>query len=361
MADTKRTFSDPRRRNLAIFAGVAAVCALLALLGLQKQASVVAPKYAQNEFLPGFAAHVRQAARIHIDSKKGGSFDVMFKPNKGWVLPQKGDYPASFEEVNKTLVGLSAMETIEPKTGRADWLHYIDLGDPAHGGAGASIVVSDDRGRTLASLIVGKSEDIGDSSGAVGLFARRPGASQSWLVRSEFRPQTDQSGWVDKDVIDVDRSQIKSTTVDEPDGQYFEVARDQPIDPDFKLAVVPKGRQAAGGDTANGLAEAIADFTFEDVKPARNFNFSNAVRLVTKTFGGMSVTVDVLKLDGKYWAQVAAMGAVNNAATGKRARAINARAAGWAYKLPDYTGAQFTTSLESLLKPKAGAKAAASP
>jgi len=34
MAETKRMFADPRRRNLAIFAGIALVCALLALLGM---------------------------------------------------------------------------------------------------------------------------------------------------------------------------------------------------------------------------------------------------------------------------------------------------------------------------------------
>ena len=40
--------------------------------------------------------------------------------------------------------------------------------------------------------------------------------------------------------------------------------------------------------------------------------------------------------------------------TGKEARTINARVTGWAYKLPDYKGAQFMTPLETLLKPLAG-------
>lgn len=358
MSAMKAILADPRRRNLAVLAAIAAASVGMAVWGLERQAAEVAPKYVETEFLPGFAAHIREAARIHIQSKKNGAFDVVFKPNKGWVLPGKSDYPASFEEVNKTLVGLAALETIEPKTGRADWLHYIDLDDPAHGGAGTRIVVSDDRGRALVSLIVGKSEDIGDASGQVGLFVRRIGDNQSWLARAAFEPQNDQNDWVEKRVIDIDRAQIQSTTVDEPDGQFFEVSRDKASDPNFKLAVAPKGREEAPG-AADGLATAIVDFAFDDVKPARNFNFSDATRLVTKTFDGLSVTVDVLRLDSDYWAQIAAMGAANNRDAGRRAREINARAAGWAFKLPDYKGAQFMTPLENLLKPKPGKKAAA--
>lgn len=358
MSAMKAMLADPRRRNLVALTAVAAASVVMAVWGLERQAAEVAPKYVETEFLPGFAAHVREAARIHIQSKKNGAFDVVFKPNKGWVLPGKNDYPASFEEVNKTLVALAALETIEPKTARADWLHYIDLDDPARGGAGTRIVVSDDHGRALASLIVGKSEDIGDTGGATGLFVRRIGENQSWLVRAAFEPQSEQNDWVEKRVIDLDRAQIQSTTVDEPNGQFFEVSRDKPSDASFKLAVVPAGREEAAG-AADGLATAIVDFAFDDVKPARNFNFTDATRLVTKTFDGLNVTVDVLHLGSDYWAQIAAMGAAGNRDAGRRAREINARAAGWAFKLPDYKGAQFMTPLENLLKPKPGKKAAA--
>lgn len=359
MADTKNIFVDPRRRNLAIFAGVALVCALLAFLGLHKQASTVAPKYAQTEFLPGFAAHVRQAARIHIVSKKNGAFDVAFKPSKGWVLPQKNDYPASFEEVNKTLVALAALETIEPKTSRADWLHYIGLDDPAHGGDGVTITVSNDRGHALASIVIGKTADIGDANGATGLFVRNPNDPQSWLVRAEYTPHSDQADWLDKNILDVDRTRIQSTTADLPDGKTYEVRREKAADATFHLASIPAGREAGDSATADGLATAITGLSFDDVKPAKVLDFANATKLVTKTFDGLAVTTDILHVGTEYWAQFGAMSMVNTPDIGKQARIINARVNGWAYKLPDYKGAQFLTPLESLLKPKGGKPAAA--
>jgi len=351
-------FADSRRRNLAIMIGVAVLALLVAWIGLHRRAAQVAPKYSETEFLPGFAAHVREAARIHVVSKKYGAFDVVFKPNKGWVLPSKNDYPASFDQVNRTLVGLAALQSIEPKTARTDWLHYIGLDAPPSGD-GVAITVSNDRGHVLADLIAGKSEDIGDSSGATGLFVRRPKETQSWLARAQFEPRSNPFDWLDKTIVDIDRSRIMTTVVDEPNGQSFEVRRDRRADPSFHLAIVPAGREMASETAADGVGGAIADLTFEDVKPAKDIDFANAARTVTKTFDGMSITTDVVKIGTEYWAQFGAMSLLGNPSSGRESRAITAHVSGWAYKLPDYKGAAFMTTLESLLKPKGGKPAAA--
>jgi hypothetical protein len=347
-------FADPRRRNLAILAGVALLALIAAWFGVHRRAAQVAPKYSETEFLPGFAAHIREAARIHIVSRKYGAFDIVFKPNKCWVLPVKNDYPASFDQVNRTLVGLAALETIEPKTARADWLHYIGLDAPPSGD-GVAITVSNDHGRVLADIIAGKSEDIGDSSGAMGLFVRRPNQTQSWLARAAFQPRSNPFDWLDKTIIDIDSSRIQAANVDAPDGHSFEVHRENRSDPDFKLAVIPPGREMASDSAADGVATAISDLNFDDVKPARDIDFENAARTVTKTFDGVSVTTDVVKTGNEYWAEFGAMSTVANPAIGREARAITMRVSGWAYKLPDYKGAAFMTTLESLLKPKGAA------
>jgi len=347
--------ADPRRRNLAILAGAALVSILLAFWALYEQSASLAPQNTRSEFFPGLASHVRQAAHIHIASKKSGTFDVVFKPIRGWVIPQKNDYPASFVEVNKALVNLAAMQTLEPKTSRADWLHTIGLDAPAKGGDGVEISVSDDHGRELAHLIVGKSEDIGDSSGAIGLFVRKPDETQSWLVRAEAEFQTAPDDWIDKNVLEIDQGRIQSATVALPDGSSYEVRRDAKTDIHFKLSSMPAGREMASDTAADGPAAAITGFTFDDVKPSREVDFTNSARVTTRTFDGLIVTVDTAHAGAQYWAQLDAMSQSNDPNIAKQARTINARVNGWAYKLADFKGAQFTTPLESLLKPKGGA------
>jgi hypothetical protein len=345
--------ADPRRRTLAILGGAALISVLLALWALHEHAAEVAPKYQSQEFFPGLASRIHEAARIHIVSRKFGVLDIAFKPIKGWVLPRKSDYPASFEEVNKTLVGLAAMETIEPKTARPDWFHFVGLDAPPKGD-GVAITVTDDRGHVLADMIAGKSVDIGDATGATGLFVRRPNEDQAWLVRAEFEPQSDPSDWIDKNVIDIDRARIQSTVVVLPDGKSFEVRREKPGDPDFTLVPIPPRRELASPSAPDNVAAALANLAFDDVVPSKEIDFSDATRLVTRTFDGLSVTVDVVRVGPAYWAEFGAMSMNASPDTGKEARTINARVSGWAYKLPDFKGAQFMTPLETLLKPLAG-------
>ena len=350
--DLKLFLDDPRRRNLAILAALALAGILLAAVALNQRAQQVAPKYPPHVFLNGLAGEVTQTARIHIVSKKYGPFDVAFVPMKGWVLPGRANYPASFEEVKRTLVGLAALETIEPKTARPDWFHYVGLDAPPKGD-GTAITLSDAKGRILASLIVGKSEDIGDPSGAVGLFVRKPDDNQSWLVESVFEPRANPADWMDKRVMDVDRARIQEVDVRPITGPAYSLSRAKPSDADFMLSPIPRGREVSDPSAPDSVASGIAGFSFDDIQPAGDFDFAkDASRIVTHTFDGLIVTVDVVKQGSDHWAQVFADAAPGKPAAAKEANEINAHAARWAYKLAAYKGAQMSSTLESLFKPK---------
>jgi len=351
MADTLAFTQDPRRRNLLVLAVIAAVLLVLALLALMRQSREVAPHYTPHPFLPGLAAEARDIASIRIDSKSG-TVDVVFKPERGWIVARHENYPASFEKVHETVVGLAAMETIEPKTARPDWLHYLDLTPPPKGD-GVTIRLADGHGRLLASLITGKNEDIGDPSGAVGLFVRRPDSNQSWLVRSVFTPKTAATEWLDKQVIDVDTSKIQEADVDPLNGPSYELRRDKPGDADLKLVNLPQNREIAYPGAADGIAGSISNFTFDDVRPASAFDFSDghAARLVARTFDGLIVTLQAIKLGQDFWATVSADAVPGKPNAQRQARTIDSRTSRWAYKLPPYKGQQIMTTLDSLLKP----------
>jgi hypothetical protein len=350
--DLNAILADPRRRNLAILGAIALVSLLLALAAIWQQEREAAPAFASREFFPGFAKNLRDAARIHIASK-AGAFDVVFVPEKGWVVPERENFPASFDLVQRTLVGLAALQTIEPKTARPDWLHFVGLDAPPHGD-GILITIGDEQGRELASLIAGKSEDIGDSTGAVGLFVRRPNENQSWLARSVLDPRAALSDWLDKHVVDVDRSRVQEVDVDPAGGSRFVVARAKPSDADFTLSPLPAGKSVTDPSGPDGVAAAITGFGFDDVRAARGLDFGNPLttaRVITKTFDGLKVTANVLKQGGDYWATIAAEAAdPGKPDAAKEAAAINAHASGWAYKLPAFKGQLFMTTLDSLLK-----------
>jgi len=348
-------FADPRRRNLAILLGASLVILVVAAFALYRQSARTAPQNASNAFFPGLAAHEHQIARFHFVSRKGGTFDIVFKPARGWVIPQKNDFPAAFALVKRTVVLLEGMRTIEPKTARPEWLHYIGLDDPKKGGTGTDITVSDERGHAFAHFIVGKSEDIGDAGGAVGLYVRRVGETQSWLVRASSELSVSSDDWIDKTVLDnLDPAAIQSTALILADGTNYEVVRAGKKDEHFKLAQVPAGREVAAEEGPDGVGAALTGFAFTDIKPAKDIDFSAPVRVTSRTFDGLSVTAEIAHIGTEYWAQLSAASLSSKPEIAKQARTINTRSTGWAYKLADYKGAQLTQPLESLLKPKGG-------
>jgi hypothetical protein len=351
---TSTFFGDPRRRNLSILAITAVVLTILAILALWAQENELAPHYQSRPLFPELPHEVSalEITHVRIQSKKN-LIDVVFRPDGGgWVVANDGNYPASYDQIRQLMIGMAQMQTIEPKTSRADWLHYVGLDTPPQGD-GILISLMNDKGDALASIITGKSQDIGDSGGATGLFVREPGNDQSWLVRSVFQPKADLADWLDKQTLDVDRSRIQDVEVEPADGAPpYEVRREKPSDDDFVLVNPPKGREVAYAGAADGVAAAITGFAFDGVKPAREIDFSqHAGRLITRTFDGLTVTATTIKQGADYWTMINAEGAPNKPEAQKEARAVSNHVNGWAYKLPAYKGQLFMTILESLLKP----------
>lgn len=349
--NTDALLADPRRRNLAVLGAAALVSLALALLVVWQQSGETAAT-GGTEFIPGFARQVRNAAHIRIDSK-AGAFDIVFIPEKGWVVRQRANYPASFELVQRTLVGLAALQTVEPKTARPEWFHFVGLDAPPKGD-GVLIAVSDDKGKALASLIAGKSEDIGDTSGAVGLFVRRPNENQSWLARSVFEPRGALTDWLDKSLLDVDRARVQEVDVQPADnGPTFTVSRADPGKPDFTLTPIPAGKTLPDPTAPDGVASVLTSFGFDDVRPATDLDFAGAAvaHVTVRTFDGLKVTVNVLKSGADYWGTISAEATdPTRPDAAKEAATINAHASGWAYKLPAYKGQLYMTTLDSLLK-----------
>jgi hypothetical protein len=322
---------DRRRRNLLALGAAALISLVAAGIALKLRANEGQPHFAPTEFLPGFAAQVNHATRIHIVSRSG-SFDVTYTADKGWVLPSRGNYPADFEEVRHTLIGLAALETIEPKTARPDWFHYIGLDTPPKGN-GVSIIVSDAQGKTLASLIAGNLEDLGDPGGSAGLFVRHPGDNQSWLARAVFVPHGEPGEWVLSRVMDIDAARLKDMTVSAP-GRSFTLARAHPSDQDYVLTPAAKSANPAALDT---IPTVITSFGFTDVRSGAGLDFSKGLHVTAHTFDGLTLSLDVVPDGGDAWARLSASatpGAPPSVTA--EAGAIDARAAGWAYKLnPD--------------------------
>jgi hypothetical protein len=341
--------TDFRRRNLMILGAFAALSVVLAAATIWMRARETASRFTPGEFLPGFATSVKNATRIHIVTQ-GNAFEVTYSQDKGWVLPARGNYAANFEQVRHTLIDLATMETVEPKTARADWLAYIGLETPPRGN-GTAITISDKSDHVLAAIIVGNTTDLTNAQGATGVFVRHPGDNQSYLARAVYPFHSNLADWLSTGVMMVDSARLNTVTITPVSGAAFTVKRDHPSDQEYKLdgAAPPKG-MAANPAMVNMVPQLITDFTFVDVQPAARLDFSKPVRLVAHTFDGQNIHIDAVTVKDAAWIRVSAE-ADKTTPTMQRQEAglINARAAQWAYKLSPDKGRLLTMARDNLL------------
>ena len=313
-------------RSLVVLAAGAVVSAGLAALTLHLRGHESAPGFTPGPFLPGFAAQVKNAARIHVVSHEA-SFDVTYNPQGVWVLPGHGNVPADFDEVRHTLIGLAALETIAPKTARADWLHYVGLETPPKGN-GVEITVSDATGHQLASLIAGMAQE---APGGSALFVRHPNDNQSWLSHAVFVPHGDLASWMSLKLLTLDPARLKDVTVTPMGAAPFTVSRLHPSDNRFALTPAVKNADPAAVDE---VAAGLANLTAVDVRDAATLDFAKAGHVVAHSFDGLTLTLDLVSQGADIWARLNASAAMD-AVLGvqKDVTEINAKAGGRAYKL----------------------------
>jgi hypothetical protein len=128
------------------------------------------------------------------------------------------------------------------------------------------------------------------------------------------------------------------------------VSRATPKDDSFTVSPLPKGRELSYAGAGDSAATTLADFSFDDIKPAMAVDFANAAHLTVRSFDGLTVTLDIATVGSEHWVRMMANAAPGT--TAKEALSINTHASAWAFKLPPYKASLFAAPLETLLKPK---------
>ena len=348
---------DTRRRNLAILGGITVLFVVLAVIAVLQQASSLAPKFEPRPFFADLAEHVNDLGEIAITSKSG-TFHVRLNQGK-WIIVEKGGFPADAGQARSVAVGVAVLTTLEPKTNRADWLNYVGLGAPDKGGDAIDVKLTDTKGQPMAEVLVGKTQGTVDELGRTALYVRKPNENQTWLARGNLAPKPNAADWLDKNVIAIARDRVKGATVTPPTGPAYTLSRDSKDQQDFKLLDTPPGRQLSFEGSPDGVGSALIGFDFDDVAKADQFDFSKAPQSVTHTFDGLDATVKIATKGMDHWATISAAG--TNPMTQNEAMAINARLAGWAFKLQPSKVDQFLAARETLLKPPGGPAAPPAP
>lgn len=331
---TKRLF------YLAIATAIAAFAAGAVIVSesLNFQATPDRPKFFEN-----LHDRIGAAQRVEIASRDG-AVTLELTPDRGWVVADRGGFPANAGALRELLIGLADLEIEAPKTANPEWHDALELGAPEDGGDGLRVRVLGAEGEEIADLMIGKQADARVLS-ADGLrprlYVRDPDEAQTWLAAGDLAPPRDPADWMDLDILAIERPEIQSVAVTPAEGGAWSASRESADDLDFRIQSIPAGREPKSASAANTVAFAPASLFFTDARPLSEIAAEPETEAVYTLFDGRVFRFEGRSFDDAKWLSISVEGDATDA--------LASRLDGWAFAVSDWNYEKFLTPLEDLL------------
>ncbi len=354
-ASAAKSFSrgDIQRGRSLLWLILAAVAAVaLAVVAIISGRAGASPAAMNEKVFPGLAAAAESAATIKIESPT-----VYVTLNKGadgkWTVGDRSNYPANPEGVRALIISLAELDLIERRT--ADPLRHNALElTTGQAGNGHAITITDASGKVLAALVAGKVQTRASGTTKGTLFVRRAGEDQTYLARGGIAFPASVGATLDKTLFPFDQAKIAKIVFTPRGMKPYSLSRATPETAEFTLDDVPEGKIAAAPAVLQTPASAIAGLTFDDVIKADAVKMDDATEIAFTTFDGVTLKLNILPggSDGVFVVMNASTADDATQAAKDEAAAINARVAGWAYKVPAFVVTNLAPALEQMVQDK---------
>lgn len=325
--------------------------------------------------LPDLRERVNDAARLTI--AEAGRTTTLVRGESGWHLEEKHAYPAAFDRVRATLIGLTELTLTEPRTDRRDLFDRMHLEDPGPHSRSRRITVTDADDGILAELILGRQQPSFTRRTAHSYFVRVPGDSRAWLADGNLALAAEPEHWLEPGLFNLDSNRVHRVAIDQASGEPLVVVRPRPHS-HFALASHADRAEGFNPQRVSHLVGIFGNLTLEDVRPASTLPAQEVLPITrVESFDGLVVAAERHRdEDGLVWVRFHAdvqeapgiVAAADEAdlteseaairpgtdlapreAVDEEARAFNARLAGWAFRLPRNRQATIETGAGSVL------------
>jgi hypothetical protein len=182
---------------------------------------------------------------------------------------------------------------------------------------------------------------------------RKPGNAQAWLAQGSVELPTAAVDWVDRTVVNVAEDKIQRLQFEPTGAPALTVSKADKAAADFTLAPLPAGK-SADPDALKRLTEVFTAVELDDVRADKDTDKAvKAGAAEAATFDGLTLTAELLVMDGGTWLRLKASAAEGSAAAAE-AKTINDRTTGWLFKLPQFKAALLQPKVDDFLKKPEG-------
>jgi hypothetical protein len=339
-------------RSPVVLLGIAAaVSVMVAILTTFLMREPQHHPFAPEAYFPGLEARLNTAARIHLQSKDQ-SADLAFTPETNWTVSSKDGYRARYDEIQRLLSALGALERFERKSSDAKWHKRLALTDPRDKGEATLVSVLDGQNKPIAEILIGLNADVDNVGDKGAVYVRAPGDNQIWLARGEgvSTLNANPDDWLEKLIIDLPKDQIARVEVKPESGPAYALVRAKPEDKAFTIEG-SAGAKLKSTDI-DAFAGALGDLRLRDVARQDRITFTETSPTATfRTGERLLIRIVVAKLGEDFWARLtpsAAEGATDKAKS--QAESLKRRLSPWVFEIERWKDEQLTATLASLFE-----------
>ena len=289
-------------KKLAILVAVAVVALVAAWYINSSNAPQTGVSARARPVLPELHDHVNDVNAITLTGAGNKVIATLKRAADGWSIAEKSAYPADLAKIRAFLIKLDQATLTEAKTSSPKLYAELGVDDVKDAKATGVLVTLGGLSKPL-SIIVGNY----NGAGGGGTFVRRAGDAQSWLAGGNLTVAKNIADWEQRALADIPSTRLRAVTLTNPDGKTLKIYKDAQGDANFKVADVPKGREAASEFVANELGAVLSGLNADDVFPAKDMAPpEKAWKDEYAAFDGLVVTATGWEQGGKDYVQLAA-------------------------------------------------------
>jgi|GEM_PF-323904 len=348
------------KKSLPLFAIITLLFVIAAWFSvLQHSPETVVEKVS---LFPGLADQIQNIAKVDIKTREN---EILLAEKDGqWVVLNHGGYPAKVNRLKPLVIAISKLKIREAKTANPELYPRLQVEDVSIEKAKSKqVILQDAKGKTMASLLVGKERKNRSDGTADSLYVRKSGEKQSYLVKGNVTFPVDPVEWMDNSLIDLSSERLKSITIDHGGNKTVQVSRKNKDAVNYELQDIPEWYQIKSQTTINSLASVVEELRFNDVNNSASFKWPDGtLSSVYKTFDGLVMKVKSAIIDDQIWAEFSFEfeGKEKPAKVDKDSKSeklsvkqqvenLNAKTKGWVFALPSYKGKMLTRPLADLI------------
>lgn len=314
---------------------VAIIVGLVLLMFVLRSTDDTGPVGADRLLLPELAAAAGAIATIRVTGVgDAGPLDIT-RDGDRWSVVSRGGYAADVGLLRQLVISLSEARIVEEKTSNPDNYARLGVDDPEEGGEGTMLSLSGDG--FDYTVILGNTAQ-GDYR-----YARVAGDATSYLVDQDPRVPGAVGDWLDASIADIPAERIRRVTIRHSDGETIVIEKDSQDQVDFSVRDVPVGRELSYASVGNGIGGALGSLELDDVRVA-----SEGEALATtvfETWNDARIRAELVQNGDDSWVTFSADPDIDG---------LNARVAGWQYRLPEFKQNLLLRRWDDLLREEEG-------